>query len=82
MPEGSDASAPKEFLIVTLPEDAKPGSMLRLLDVQSTVAAADKAVARLDPSILGRVAVLERKSLFVRRPAVESNAVADAIVKS
>lgn len=82
MPASSEESAPKEFLVVTLPDDAKPGATLRLLNAHGTLGAAEKAVASLDPGILGRVAVLERKSLYVRRPAVESSALSEPIVKS
>lgn len=82
MPTNSDANAPKEFLIVTLPDDAKTGSNLRLIGVQGTLNAAEKAVAKLDPGILGRVAILERRTLYIRRPAVESSAVNDEILKN
>jgi hypothetical protein len=42
---------------------------------------AEKQVDDLDPGTLGRIAVLERKSLFLREPAVRTLAVTDPIGK-
>jgi hypothetical protein len=80
MSEGAKAS-PREFLVVAVPEKAEPGTTLRLLGVADTQAAAEKLVAGLDPGTLGRVAVLERKGLFMRKPAVETLEVPDSIAK-
>jgi len=71
----------REFLIVQLPEQAEVGSTLRLLGLAGSQAAADKEVASLDPGMLGRVAVLERKALYVRRAAVETLEISEAIGK-
>jgi hypothetical protein len=72
---------PREFLVVALPDDADVGATLRLLGVAGTPSAAEKLIDELDPRTLGRVAVLERKSLFVRQPAVETVEVTDSIAK-
>jgi hypothetical protein len=80
MPDDATPSA-REFLIVAVPEKAEAGTTLRLLGVSESQAAAEKLVAGLDPGTLGRVAVLERKRLFVRKPAVETQEVADAIAR-
>ena len=80
MPEGA-ANQPKEFLVVTLPDDAKAGASLRLLAIGKTLNDADSQVEKLDPSALGRVAILERRKLYVRRPAVESVELTDPISK-
>ena len=78
MPDEATTSA-REFLVVAVPERAEAGATLRLLGVAETQGAAEKLVAGLDPGTLGRVAVLERKGLFVRKPAVETQQVADSI---
>lgn len=80
MPEAKPTQ--KEFLVVSLPDDAKPGATLRLLSIAGTQNAAEKKVNELDPGTLGRVAVLERKTLYVRRPAVENVQLSDPISKS
>lgn len=74
-----DAKGPREFLVVALPEQADTGATLRLLGVAGTQSAAEKLIDELDPGTLGRVAVLERKVLYVRQPAVETVELADAI---
>jgi hypothetical protein len=80
MPDEARSPA-KEFLVVAIPERAEAGTNLRLLGVADTQASAEKLVAGLDPGTLGRVAVLERKGLFVRKPAVETSEVADSIAR-
>lgn len=69
MPE---KAAAKEFLVVALPDTVEPGTNLRLLAIDSSLKAAESTVAGLGAGALGRVAVLERKALYARRPAVES----------
>jgi hypothetical protein len=54
---------------------------LRLLRIVSTFKAAEKAIEDLDSSTLGRVAIVERKALYERRPAVESVPVVDSLIK-
>jgi hypothetical protein len=71
MPEKADR-ATREFLVVGIPENAEPGTNLRLLAVASTAAAAEQAVRELGAGTLGLVAILERKALYARRPAVEN----------
>lgn len=80
MPDQAKPS-PREFLVVAVPEKAEPGATLRLLGIAETQAAAEKLVAGLDPGTLGHVAVLERKGLFMRKPAVETREVSDSIAK-
>jgi hypothetical protein len=78
-----DAQRPpvREYLVVAVPEKAEAGATLKLLGVATTQAAAEKLVAELDSNTLGRVAVLERKGLFVRKPAVETQELTDVIIK-
>jgi hypothetical protein len=71
----------REFLIVALPEQADVGANLKLLAVAGSQAAAEKQVEQLDSGIQGRVGVLERRALFIRRSAIETVAVSGAITK-
>jgi hypothetical protein len=79
MTEESKGAAPKEFLLVAIPDRAEAGATLRLLGVAGSLSEAEKRVDELDAGTLGRIAVLERKALFVREPAVRTLAVTDAI---
>ena len=81
MPGAREGPEPSEFLVVSLPDAADVGSTLRLLGISKTRAQAEKSVSELDPSTLGRVAILERKALFSRRQAVESVPLSDPIGK-
>lgn len=71
-----------EFLVVALPERAEPGATFRLLGSAKSASEAEKIVGALDASVLGRVAILERRSLFQRRPAVESVSLSEPIVSA
>lgn len=81
MPGTREGPEPSEFLVVSLPDNADVGTTLRLLGVLKTRAQAEKTIEELDPSTLGRVAILERKGLFSRRQAVESVPLSDPIGK-
>ena len=81
MTEESKGTAPREFLLVAIPDRAEVGATLRLLGVAKSLNDAEKQVDDLDPGTLGRIAVLERKSLFLREPAVRTLAVTDPIGK-
>ena len=81
MAEEPKGTAPREFLLVAIPDKADVGATLRLLGVARSLTDAEKQVDELDPSALGRIAVLERKSLFMREPAVRTLAVTDPIGK-
>jgi hypothetical protein len=81
MPGAREGPDPSEFLVVSLPDTADVGTTLRLLGIVKSRSAAEKTVAELDPSTLGRVAILERKALFSRRQAVESVPLSDPIGK-
>lgn len=62
----------KGFLIISFPEKAQPGDTLRLLGLEKSLAAAQKAIPKLGPNVLGQVAVMECKTLYVRQTAVEN----------
>ena len=81
MAKATERSQRREFLVVALPESADTGATMRLLGVAGTQAAAEKLVEELSTGTTGRVAVLERKALFVRRPAIETVELDAAISK-
>ena len=81
MPKSANPGRPTEFLVVAIPDKADAGANLRLLGIAANQTAAEKIVNELDAGTLGRVAVLERKGLFVRKPAVQTMPVGDAIAK-
>ncbi len=75
----AEKTAKKEFLIVALPDTVETGVNLRLLGVESTQASAEKVLESLGAATLGRVAIVERKSVFIRRTAVESVEVDESV---
>jgi hypothetical protein len=79
MPGSAKGDQPTEFLVVAIPEKANAGANLRLLGIAADQTAAEQMVNELDAGTLGRIAVLERKGLFVRRPAVQTTPLGDAI---
>jgi hypothetical protein len=81
MAERAAGQPPAEFLIVSLPDSVEPGATLRLLRIEKGLAAAQRAIAALDTGALGRVAILERKVLYRRQPAVENVELAEPISK-
>jgi hypothetical protein len=81
MAERAAGQPPAEFLIVSVPDSVEPGATLRLLQIEKGFAAAQKAIAALETGTLGRVAILERKALFRRQPAVENVELAEPIAK-
>jgi hypothetical protein len=80
MPGAREGPEAVEFLVVSLPDNVAAGSTLRLLGAYKSRANAEKGLTELDPSVLGRVAVLERKALYSRRPAVESVPLEEPII--
>lgn len=80
-PKDAKRSEPREFVVVAFPDHVDKGATLRLLGVAATQAQAEKLIDGLDSGTLGRIAVLERKSLFVRRTAVETVAIIEAIAE-
>lgn len=66
---------------MAIPDGVSAGANLRLLAIEPTRAAAVKTVTELGAGTLGRVAILERTGLYDRRPAVESVALEEPIVR-
>jgi len=61
-----------QFLILLVPEAVKTGSMLRLLATAKSDADAQQHLQNLDSSVTGRVAIVEVKSVYDRRPAIQN----------
>ena len=64
--------AAAQFLLLTVPEGLKTGGALRVSASAETEEAARQKLETLDASILGRVAVVEVKQVYERRPAVQN----------
>ena len=61
-----------EFLVVSIPDKVEPGTTLRVISVLGSLVAAKKAVTEAPSGVTGRVAVLQRRALYDRRPTIES----------
>jgi hypothetical protein len=64
--------AVSQFLLVTGAEGLKVGGNLRVVATAGTEDEAKNKLEGLDASILGRVAVVEVKQVYERRPAVQN----------
>jgi hypothetical protein len=64
--------AASQFLLVTAAEGVKVGGTVRVVASADTEDEAKEKLEGLDPSVLGRVAVVEVKQLYERRPAVQN----------
>jgi hypothetical protein len=68
-----------EFLLLNIGESARVGGTVRVVGVAASEQGAHEALEGLDPSVLGRIALVEVKQHFERRPAVQSIPVAGPI---
>jgi|SRR5688572_4366493 len=59
-----------EFLTVAMGEDLRVGSSIRIIGVSESEQEAKKSLESLTEGGTGRVAILEKKGVFERRPAV------------
>lgn len=64
--------AAKQFLLLIAAESLKVGGTVRVVASARTEDEAKDKLESLDPSVLGRVAVVEVKQLYERRPTVRS----------
>ncbi len=64
--------AASQFLLLTAAEGLKLGGTVRVVASAASEDEAKDKLERLDPSVLGRVALVEVKQLYERRPAVQS----------
>jgi hypothetical protein len=60
------------FLLLSVPDAAKLGGTLRLLGAANSEEEIGQRLEKLDASVMGRIAVVEVKTLYQRRPAVEN----------
>jgi hypothetical protein len=70
-----------EFLILRIGTDPRIGSTLQLVGVSKTLAEAKKTVAQLTSSGAQRLAILEKKAVLERQPAITIKEVESNIVK-
>jgi 16S rRNA G1207 methylase RsmC len=64
--------AVSQFLLLTAAEGLKAGGTLRVVAAAGTEDEAKDKLESLDASVLGRIAVVEVKQLYERRPAVQN----------
>jgi hypothetical protein len=64
--------AAAQFLLLSVPEGLKTGGTVRVTGAAATEGGAQQELENLDSSILGRVAVVEVKQVYERRPAVQN----------
>jgi 16S rRNA G1207 methylase RsmC len=64
--------AVSQFLLLTAAEGLKVGGTLRVVASAATEDEAKDKLDGLDASVLGRVAVIEVRQVFERRPAVQN----------
>ncbi len=69
-----------EFLVVALPARLEAGSMLQVIGLAPTIEEATQQVESLDATVLGRVAILEKRKLFIREQSIVSIETDDPIV--
>lgn len=76
----SEPNTPREFLIVTASKDITIGSSMRIIGVANSEKNAQASLRDLNTSGAGRIAILERKGVFDRRPAMVVTEVDEPIV--
>jgi len=64
--------AAAQFLLLALPDGLKIGGTVRVMAAAVTAEDAKDRLENLDPSVLGRIAVVEISQVFERRPAVQN----------
>ena len=74
------AASQSEFLVVGIGEKMEKGDQLKLIDVADSVERAKKVIDDLPSDKPTRVAILEKKQVFRRRPVIEATAVSDNII--
>lgn len=76
----AEARGSSEFLVFDIGTGAKVGGSYALLGTAATMAGAEEVVRNLPSAGATRVAIVERKAVLVRRPAVEVVPTADPVV--
>lgn len=64
--------ADAQFLLLSVADGLKIGGTVRVVGSADSESEASSKLAALDASILGRIAIVEVKELFERRPAVQN----------
>lgn len=71
-----------EYLVVALSGDIRIGSQLRILNVSENEEDARKKLEALSDAGVTRVAVLQKKRVYSRRPAVVVTPLSENIIKA
>lgn len=75
-----EAGGPMEFLVFDIGAGAKVGGSYSLLGVAETQAKAEELVRALPSASATKVAILQRKAVLTRKPAVELSPSSDRVV--
>lgn len=81
-PEIKPQKVRQEYLVVALSGDMRIGSQLRILNVAESEEDARKKLEAVSDAGITRVAVLQKKGVYSRRPAVVVTPVSENIVKA
>ncbi len=73
-------AARSQFLLLSFAEGLKAGGSARVVAASATEDAARERLEALDASVVGRIAVVEVKQVFERKPAVQSLPVDDLVI--
>lgn len=72
--------AGQQFLILSFVEGLRAGGNVRVVSSSKNEDEAKSRLEGLDSSVLGRIAVVEVKQVFERKPAVENVPVDDLVI--
>lgn len=72
--------AAQQFLLLSFTEGMMAGGSARVVAASASEDAARTRLEGLDSSVMGRVAVVEVKQVFDRRPAVQNLPVDDPVI--
>jgi hypothetical protein len=72
--------AGQQFLILSFAEGLRAGGNVRVVSSSKSEDEARSRLEGLDSSVLGRIAVVEVKQVFERKPAVENVPVDDLVI--
>ena len=72
--------AGQQFLLLSFAEGLKAGGSARVLAGSPTEDDAHTRLAALDSSVMGRIAVVEVKQVFERKPSVQNLPVDDPVI--
>jgi len=87
MPRGSRSRSAEtaektsaEYLVFDIGSGAKVGGSYALVGVEKSLKAAEALVKALPSASASKVAILERKAVLMRKPAIELHSVSERVV--